>query len=132
MSTGIPPSGGHADIFVLGDIRRLFITHVEPIDGQCGRRATESMNHLSTFQLKAGAFFNLCNTVVQIGIRQSITGSVQNLNDQNRIYIGVMLLKAILRPVFPLFLPVIRSSLQNGHIIIDRAFFWIGNNDPVF
>ena len=122
----------HADISVLGDIRRLFITHIESIDGQCGHRATESMNHLSTFQLKAGTFLDLCNTVVQIGIRQSITGSVQNLNDQDRIYIGVVLLKAILRPELPLFLPVIRSSLQNGHIIIDRAFFQIGNNDPVF
>ena len=121
----------HADISILSNIGRFLIAHIESIDSQCSSSATESMNYLSAFQLEAGTFLNLCNAVVQISIRQSITGSIQNLNDQDRIYIGVVLLKAILRPMLPLFFPVIRSGLQNGHIIIDCAFLRIGDNDPI-
>ena len=133
----IPASGkilfeeNHADISILCDVGRLLIAHIESIDGQCSRRATEGMNYLTAFQLEACAFLNLGNAVIQIGIRQSITGSIQNLNNQNWIHIGIMLLKAILRPMLPLFFPVIRSSLQNGHIVIDRAFFRVGNNNPI-
>ena len=42
-----------------------------------------------------------------------------------------MLFKAILRPMLPLFFPIICSGLQNGHIIIDCAFLRIGDNDSI-
>ena len=122
----------HADISILSNIGWLLVAHIEPIDSQCCCRTAEGMNHLSAFHLESGSFLNLCNAVVQICIRQGITGSIQNLNDQDRVYIGVVLFEAILRPMLPLFFPIIRSSLQNGHIIIDRAFFRIGNNNPIF
>ena len=132
------PSGGkillkeyHADISILSNIGRLLVAHIESIDSQSCCRATEGMNHLSAFQLESGTFLDLCNTIIQIGICQGITGSIQNLNDQDRIYIGVVLLKAILRPMLPLFFPIIRSGLQNSHIIIDRAFLRIGDYDPI-
>ena len=122
----------HANIPILGNIRWLLVTHIESIDGQCCCCTAKGMHHLSTFQLKASTFLDLCYTVIQICIRQGITGSIQNLNDQDRVYIGVVLLETILRPMLPLLFPIIRSSLQNGHIIIDCAFLRIGNNDPIF
>ena len=132
------PSGGqiffeehHSNISVLCDIGRLLVTHFESVDSQRRRCATEGMYHLSAFQLKTSPFLYLCNTVVQISVCQCIAGTVKHLNNQNRIYISIMLLKAILSPVFPFFLPVVRSRLQNSHIVVNGSLFRVGYNDSI-
>ena len=43
-----------------------------------------------------------------------------------------MLLKTILRPMFPLFLPVVCCRLQDSHIVVDRTGLWVSDDNAVF
>ena len=122
----------NTDIPIIRDTGRLLITYFKPIYRKGGSCSSESVNYLTAFQLEACPLLNLCDAIIQIGIGQFTAGSIQNLNDQNWIHIGIMLLKTILRPVFPLFLPIVCCRLQDSHIVVDCAGLRVSDNNAVF
>lgn len=77
------------------------------------------MYDLTKLKTFAGALLYLLQAIVQVRGGELISAAVLHLYDENRIHIGIVLLVAILRPVLPFLLPVIRCSLKNRHIIID-------------
>ena len=81
----------------------------------------ESVDDLAKLKTLAGAFFYLLQAVVQVSRRELASAAVLNLNDKNGIHIRIMLLIAILRPMLPFLLPIIRSGLKYRHIIIDSV-----------
>ena len=89
------------------------------------------MNNLSLGKMESRSFLNLAKAIVKIGIRYTVARATQYLNNENGINVSIVLFTAILCPVIPLFFPIVRRSLKNRHIFIERAFLGIGNNDSI-
>ena len=66
----------NSDISVISDTGRLFVAYLKAVyhEGCCG--SSEGVNHLSVFQFESCPFFNLCNTIVQIGVSQLAAGAI--------------------------------------------------------
>ena len=54
------------------------------------------------------------------------------LNNENRIYISIMLLITILMPMVPFVHPFIGSSLKYCHLISGSTFLWIVYDNLIF
>ena len=78
------------------------------------------------------AFFDFCNYIIQIRIRDLFPGSGSDLDDKDRIYVRIVLLIGILIPVLTFTDPFIRRSLENSHIAMFCGILRIRDHNPVF
>ena len=77
----------------------------------------------------AKAFLDDPQTLVKISRGDLVSAAVLHLDHKDRIYIGIMLLPAILLPVIPLVTPFVCGRLQHRHIV--TAVFGIGNDNAI-
>ena len=80
----------------------------------------------------AHTFFDFRNHIIQIRIRYFLVGTCANLNDEHRVYIGIMLLISILIPVLALILPFVCCSLEYGHVTVFDWIFRISDYNTIF
>ena len=121
----------HLDVLLIRNTGRLQISDRDAIDLDGAGRLAEGMYNFSVLKTGACPLFNLPEAVIQIGVGDTAAGLVLHLNHEYGIHIGVVLLLTILRPMLPLLLPVIGSSLQYGHVFASRGILRIGNDDSV-
>ena len=61
-----------------------------------------------------------------------VPGASADLDNEYRIYIGVMLFISVLIPVLTLVLPFICCGLKHGHVTVLGRIIWIGDDDSIF
>ena len=81
------------------------------------------MNHLTGIKRLSSSLFNFAKAFVQICGRYFSVYSWLNLNYENRANIGVMLLFSVIVPMQTLIFPFVSSSLKDGYVLINNAFF---------
>ena len=121
-----------ANISIIGDTRRLFIANIEAVHLNGRGGLAKSMYYLTGLEFEAGSFLNFSKAIIQIGVSQFTSATIQNLDNHDWVDIGIVLLKAVLRPVLPLLFPVISGCLENRHIIVYGVFLRIGDDNPIF
>ena len=88
------------------------------------------MNDLAELEAFTGTLFDFQQAIVEISSGDLTAAAVLNLNDKDRIDVGIVLFIAILCPMLPLVFPFIRCRLKHSHIVVHAV--GIGDNDSVF